>query len=526
MRIENANVITMRGRSERASTLEVHGDLITAVDGAAAADVVWDLEGRTVVPGFVDAHTHFHYWATTLDHLDMEPPLSLAEALALVQARAAKVPSGHWVLGRGVNKNRWTPPDFPTRYDLDSVAPDHPVALFSKDEHSLWVNSAALRAAGVDRNTPDPPGGRIGRDESGEPTGLLFETAYELIWSRIDEPDPADTIAALSQAAALVSPLGVTSVHDVGMWGAWEAYRLWDDRALDVVKYFPVDKAEEVVRLGLRSGDGNPELRIGGLKLFSDGALGSQTAYMWEPFEGPESGTGVARLTSHELREYLDFAVAHELACAVHAIGDRANSMVIDSALAYRARPLRHRVEHAQLLREADVGRLADSGWIASVQPSHLVSDRDMALRYWGEKRCRHAYAFESMRRAGVPLAFGTDVPIEPVNPIFGIYAACCRKSPDDSRGAWVSEECVDRYDALHATTAGAAYAAGIESEVGTIAPGQRANLVVLDRDILSVPDTEILSVQVLATIVGGRPVYVNSAAAPDLAETIGSTAV
>lgn len=525
IRVDNANIITMLDPEARAKSVMIDDDRIVAVDESQTADVVWDLSGRTVVPGFVDSHTHFHFWARTLDHLDMEPPQSLQEALALVQQRTREIPAGKWILGRGLNKNRWNPPDFPTCHDLDSVAPDHPVAIFSKDEHSLWVNSAALRASGVDRNTPDPPKGRIGRDESGELTGMLFETADELIMSKVPEPAPADTLSALSTAAALVLPLGVTSVHDVGMWEAWEAYRLWEYPPLDVVKYFPVETAEEVVRLGLKSGDGSPGLRIGGLKIFSDGALGSQTAYMWEPYEG-SSDAGVVRITAAELREYLDFASAHRLACAVHAIGDRANSLVIDAAQAYPAELLRHRVEHVQLVREADIERLAASRWIGSVQPSHLVSDRDTAVNYWGEKRCRYAYAFESMRQAGVPLAFGTDVPIEPMNPIYGIHAACCRKAPGDERGPWVAEECMGRYDALYASTVGPAYAAGQEREVGQIVPGQRANLVVLDKDILAVPDDEILSVQVVATLVGGKPVYVNADAAPELAETIGASAV
>jgi len=523
----NGNIITMQGPTERATSMEITDDLITAIDvQGRGKDPVIDLGGRTVVPGFVDAHTHFHYWASTLHHLDMEPAGSLEAALRQVAERVAKTPKGNWIEGRGLNKNRWAAPDFPSRHDLDRVAPDHPVAIFSKDEHSLWVNSAALARAGITRDTADPPGGKIGHDGDGDPNGMLFETAYELVMSRIPEPTPGDTVQSLGRGAAMAHRRGVTGVHDVGSWEAWEAYRLWPEPTLDVVKYFPADMADEVVQLGFKSGEGSPQLRIGGLKLFTDGALGSQTAFMWEAYEGDEGNVGVQRLQARDLIRMLEFATAHGLACAVHAIGDRANSMVIDAAYKYPATKLRHRIEHVQLIRPEDIEPFARSRWVASVQPSHLVSDRDMLVRYWGKGRSRWAYAFESMRKAGVPLAFGSDVPIEPIDPIFGIYAACSRKHPDDARGPWEAGERMVRYDALFAATVGAAYAAGVESEVGRLLPMQRANFVILDRDILAVPDAELPKAQVVATFVAGRPVYLDPVRAADLSETLAAPAV
>jgi hypothetical protein len=292
-----------------------------------------------------------------------------------------------------------------------------------------------------------------------------------------------------------------------------------------MVKYIRVEDLSYVESEKLRSGDGTATLTFGGLKLFTDGALGSQTAHMWEPYEGTDEHRGVARLTLSELRHHLDYAQAQELACAIHAIGDRANSHVITQAESHRAGRLRHRIEHAQSVRPEDVAAFAASGWTASMQPSHLVSDRDMALRHWGERRSRYAFPIGSLHRAGVPLAFGSDVPIEPVDPLFGIYAACCRMKPADSRGAWEPEERIDRFTAVSAFTRGAAYAAGQEARTGTLAPGMRANLVILDRDLLEVPADEIFSTKVVATIHAGRVVHVDPEAG-ELADRLQAHAV
>jgi len=523
----NGNVITMRGPAHRARELLVQGEQIAAVGASdARLPATVDLGGRTIIPGFCDAHTHFYYWAASLNHLEMGKAESLEEALRMVAQGAAGATQGGWIMGRGLDKNRWKPAEFPTAAALDKVAPKHPVAIFSKDEHAFWVNSVALKKAGIDQGTPDPAGGKIGRDKDGRPTGMLFEKAYYLVLDVVPPFDLKIASATLDRGAALVHPLGVTAVHDMGELQAWDAYQSWREPTIDVVKYMPVDAATKVVGDGLHSGAGTPALRVGGLKLFTDGALGSQTAYMWNAYENEADNLGIARMTPAELDDQVGYAVEHNLACAIHAIGDRANSMVIDTAQKYRATTLRHRVEHVQLLRFGDIAPLAESGWIASVQPSHLVSDRDTALKYWGTKRARWAYAFGSLQRAGVPLAFGSDVPIEPIAPIWGIWAATARRHPDDSRGPWEAGECIDRYGALHAFTAGAAYAAGLEGEVGALAPGRRANFVILDRDILTVPEKELLDVQVLATFVGGRPVWVNRESARELAQTLSALAV
>jgi len=519
VKLTNGNLITMCSRGDTLQALDVDGDRFAEI--GRKDPVVIDLQGRTVIPGFCDAHTHFWFWAITLDQINLDDVTSLSESLARVSERAATRPAGDWVIGRGFNQNLWEPPSFPTRQDLDRVAPDHKVAIYSKDAHSLWVNSRALRECGVTRDTQDPEGGRILRDDHGEPTGILIETAYELVEKQIPLPKPREEAAALQRGASLLHRLGVTAVHDMGPWEAWEAYNNWIGRPLDLVSYVRLPKAEEVVKQGLRSGWGEPTLRLGGLKFFSDGALGSQTAYMFDPYVGSDSNYGVPRMSQAEINEMLQYAEAHHLACAIHAIGDRANSDVIDGAEKHPATTLRHRIEHIQCARFEDAERMARTGWIASIQPSHLVSDRDMSLRNWGEARSRYAYPFGTLHRAGVPLALGSDVPIEPVDPLMGIYAACCRKHPEDSRGPWEPDQCLDRYTALHGFTAGAAYAVGQENYVGTLAPGMRASFVILDRDILTVADDQILATQILATFHAGRSMYVNENAAPDLAETL-----
>ena len=525
IRFSNGNIITMRSPGDRVRELCLRDDSFVDSVASGSATTI-DLGGRTVIPGFCDAHTHFYYWAASLHHLDMGKAESLEEALRIVAQGVAGSAKDTWILGRGLDKNRWQPAEFPTAAQLDTAAPDHPVGIFSKDEHALWVNSRALQLAGITRDTQDPAGGKIGRHADGRPNGMLFEKAYFLVIDVLPPWDLDAASATLDHGAALVHPLGVTAVHDMGELAAWDAYLGWQHPTLDVVKYLPVEAAEKAVADGLHSGAGTPALRVGGLKLFTDGALGSQTAYMWNPYENAADNVGVARMTPAELHDRVGYAAAHNLACAIHAIGDRANSMVIEAAQKFPAIALRHRIEHVQLLRAEDIEPLAKCGWIASVQPSHLVSDRDMALKYWGPQRSRWAYAFGSMHKAGVPLAFGSDVPIEPIDPLFGIWAACARRHPEDARGPWEAGECIDRYTALHAFTAGAAYAAGLENEVGTLASGQRANFVVLDRDILKLPAQELLDVQILATFVGGRPVWVNQEAAPELAQTLSASAV
>lgn len=523
MKFSNGLIYTMAGPGQHAQSIRIEGAQVASLNEPGTGI---DLGGRTILPGFTDAHTHFYYWARTRDQIDLDGVPSLAEALSRVKVKAEVLPAGTWLCGRGFNKNSWSPAQFPTRYDLDRHTLNHPTALYTKDTHALWVNSKALQVAGITSQTSDPPGGSILRDDSGEPTGMLFEKACELVNQVIPTQDPTHSATQLERAAEAVHQLGVTAIHDMGELDAWLAYRAWMAPSLDLVQYLRVEQLAYVEREELKSGDGELPWIFAGLKLFTDGALGSQTAHMWEPYEGSHSNTGVERLTPAQLKEHLDYAEAHGLACAIHAIGDRANSEVIAQAATHPARKLRHRIEHAQSVRPKDVAPLAASGWIASMQPSHLVSDRDMSLTHWGAQRSTYAFPMASFKRAGVPLAFGSDVPIEPVDPLFGIYAACCRRRPGDERGPWEPDERVDRYTAVRAFTHGAAWAAALETKTGTLEPGRRANLIILDRDLLEVPEEEILKVRVLATIQSGKVRYINKQADARLAETLAPYAV
>lgn len=510
----------MRGPGEVANSLSIKNALIcgTGNQGEPSGKSI-DLHGLTVIPGFCDAHAHFYYWAATRDRIDLLAAASLEDALDLIGKRSLTCPRDQWIIGRGFYKDAWQPARFPDRHALDRVTPHHAAAIISKDEHSYWVNTEALKRAGITRDTPDPESGRIERDEHGEPTGMLFEEAYKLVDRVLPDPDARSSSAPLDAAAAELHALGVTSIHDMGGPDVWSAYSAWQRPTIDVVQYLPVDDSEKIVASGLKSGDGSPTLTFGGLKLFTDGALGSQTAYMWEPYAGSDDNVGISRMSPEELRKHLAYAETNHLACAIHAIGDRANSEVIDCAQEFPANRLRHRLEHAQAVRPEDIKPLARSGWIASPQPSHLMTDRDTAERLWGARRSAYAFPFRTMLDAGIPLAFGSDVPIEPVDPLGGLFAACCRRKPADSRGPWGAAEIIDRYSALHAFTSGAAYAAGQESDVGMLAPGQRANFVILGSSPLDVSDYELTRVKVLATFHAGVPVFLHPDAPSELHE-------
>ncbi len=476
---------------------------------------VVDLGGRTVVPGLIDAHVHFSWFSLGLAQIHLDGVATLQEALALVRERAANTPVDTVIRGQGFNANLWE--RWPTAADLDQVAPGHRVVLTSKDCHSLWVSTRVIREAGVTAATADPAGGHVMRDAHGQPTGVFQENAQDLVSGVVPEPTQEELMAAIRAGMAYANSVGVTSVHDMDGVNCFRALQALDARGELTVRFYkqiPEHALDWAVGAGLRTGFGNDWLRVGSVKVFSDGSLGSQTAWMLSGYEGRPDYLGVGTHTHDTFLAVVEKAVRHDISVAVHAIGDAANRMVLDvferMAGESRRRGLRHRVEHCQLLTDADLPRFAALDVIASVQPSHAPSDRYIADASWGA-RSRLAYAFRSLLETGAHLAFGSDVPVEPLDPLAGIHAAVWRKRLTEPESApWYPEQWLTVAEALHGFTMGAAYTAGEESVKGSITPGKLADFVVLTHDIRSGAEETLGGVRPAATVVGGKLVFGN----------------
>lgn len=484
-------------------------------DGARSAlgrrPGIVDLGGRCVLPGLVDSHLHFKWYAESLRAVDVETP-TLEEAVHRVAARAASLPVGAWVTGSGWNHNVWGDGALPDFRALDRAAPRNPVCLEAKNGHALWVNSLALKAAGIGLDTPHPEGGQIAHGRDGVPSGVLLENAMRLVQAVIPGRTPAELADLMRDAQAAAHAAGLTGVHDFDSTLAFEAFQEMErrgDLTLRVVKGIPHEQLSAAVSVGLRTGFGSEQLRVGPLKMFADGALGPQTAWMIAPYEGTWS-TGIPRLSAEQAAEDIRRANAAGISCAVHAIGDAACRVVLDAF--ERAAPsgarLRNRIEHVQLLHPNDFSRFRRLGVIASMQPLHATSDMLIAERWWGS-RCRGAYAWKTLLDDGAALAFGSDCPVEICDPLAGIHAAVTRRRADGSPGpdGWRPEQRLTVEQAVRAYTIGAAYASGQEAETGTIEAGKRADLTVLDADIFSMDSHEIRNVKPAAVMVGGRMV-------------------
>ncbi|HXG76927.1 MAG TPA: amidohydrolase [Gaiellaceae bacterium] len=503
MLLENGVVRTLDPSLPVARSLAVAGDRIAGGVGAhetalPTPDVV-DLGGRCVVPGFTDAHVHFPTWALGQRDASLDGVTSLAEALAVV--RRARPSASGWIRGQGWRSAGWEAR--PTKEALDGVTGSVPAALWAKDLHSLWLNSAALALAGGDLETE---GGVVERDERGEPTGVLREEAAWRFRERFPAVTDEEWVEVTRAGIALVHGRGVTAVHDKDGWvGAPGIFQRVRERAgltLRVWQSLPWRKLTELEQLGLRSGLGDDFLRLGYLKVFMDGTLGSQTAWLLD-------GSGVRITSGEELAEIVRRAARAGWPVAVHAIGDRANREALDAFAATREewapRGLRQRVEHAQCLAPEDLPRFAELGVACSVQFSHAPSDRDLAERFWPD-RLDGAYAFRSLLASGALLANGSDAPIEELDPLAGLRAAVLRTI--DERPGWRLHEALTAEEALHATCVAPAWLTGDERRRGKLLPGYLADLVVLSRDPVACPPEELGSVEVVATMVGGRWVH------------------
>jgi predicted amidohydrolase YtcJ len=490
-----------------ARALAIAGDRIAGAVGThetalASPDHV-DLGGRCVLPGLNDSHVHFPTWALAQRQVRLEGTASLDEALQRVAAATQEVEPGRWLRGMGWRAGDWSPPTEPTKEALDRVTGDTPTALMARDYHSLWLNSAALARANGDLETE---GGIVVRDERGEPTGVLRE---ECAWHFRDmhvRPTEDEMVDASREGVRIAIARGVTAVHDKDGWlgalGVWQRLREEGSLHLRVWQSIPAEQVDELAELRIRSGFGDNLVRIGYLKAFMDGTLGSQTARMLD-------GTGVQITSREQLAEIIRRGAQAGLPVAVHAIGDLANREALDAFEETRAewRPLglRHRIEHAQLLATEDLPRFAELGVAASVQFSHAPSDRDLADRFWAGKTAG-AYAYRSLRDSGALLANGSDAPIEELDPWAGVCAGVLRTI--DERGPWRPEQRLTLDDALQATTVNPAWLARDEHRRGKLLPGFLADLVVVDRDPFELEPEDLPEVNVFATMLGGRWVH------------------
>jgi hypothetical protein len=472
---------------------------------------VIDARGASVTPGLTDAHLHLVAWAKSLEEIPLGALRSAADCAAVV-ARHARAEAGRGALiGRGWDANLW--PDRPHRALLDQACPERPVLLHSKDYHALWVNGAALRAAGVTRDTPDPPGGRFERDASGEPDGIVREHAVRA-FVPLAADDPAGTTAAIARAAGLLHREGVTAVHDFEGADAFRALRAMSagpGPRVRVLMHVPHAGLDAALALGLESGVGDDAFRVGGIKLFADGTLGSRTAAMLEPYEGA-AGRGMELMTPRELAETVRRALVAGLAVAIHAIGDRAVRNALDAFEAAGdalGRPrLPSRIEHLQLVDPEDAPRLARLGIAASMQPLHCTSDIDLADRAWGS-RCAHAYPWRRMLASGAPLAFGSDAPVEPPAAAAGLFAATTRSRPDRTpAGGWHPAERLSLDEALSCYTSAPARLAGSWPRLGTLRPGARADVVVWSDDLHARDPLTLGEARPRCTIADGRIVF------------------
>jgi predicted amidohydrolase YtcJ len=505
--LENGVIRTLDPSLARGGALAIAGDRITGGVGthetALASPERIDLRGRCVIPGFTDSHVHFPTWSLVQRDVRLEDSTSLDDALARVAGAVRNVQPGRWLRGYGWRSAAWSPPTEPTRQALDAISGSVPVALISKDYHSIWLNSAALERAEDDLQVP---GGVVERDERGEPTGILRE---ECAWHFRDlhvRPTHAEMVEATREGLRIANARGVTSVHDKDGWlgalGVWQELEQEGSLTLRVWQSLPHAHIDALAEIGMRSGLGSDLVRVGYIKAFMDGTLGSHTARLMD-------GSGVEITSRDEFEDIVGRAARAGFPVAVHAIGDRANRDALDAfdatAAEWRPADLRQRIEHAQLLTWEDVPRFSAIGVAASVQFSHAPSDRDLAETNWAGMTER-AYASRSLLDAGAVVANGSDAPVEELDPLLGVRAGVLRTL--DERAAWHPEQRVTVEEALRATCVTPAWLTGDERRRGKLLPGYLADLVVLDRDPFECAPEELAELQVVATMLGGRWVF------------------
>lgn len=518
----NAHVYTFDPRQPLASALAIEGEKIVGIGGEELLERYpqakrEDMQGRVILPGLTDAHLHIQHYVLSLQKIDCEVPTK-AQILERVAQAVRRARPGEWITGHGWNQNTWGGA-WPTAAELDAVAPLNPVYLTAKSLHAAWANSLALRYAKLEKFRHDPRAQHIQRDGRGRPTGILFEGAMALMEAAIPAPKAEQLAEMIRQALPSLWSLGLTGIHNFDRSLSFRALQILNKQGelrLRVLQSIPREDLQDVLRLGLRGGMGDDYLRIGPVKLFSDGALGPRTAAMLEPYVDAPENRGILLMNAEEIFEYGQQAAHAGLNLAVHAIGDRANREVLDAFEKLRLYEkerglptLRHRIEHVQLLHPDDVHRLAKLDIIASMQPIHATSDMEMAERGWG-KRAALSYAWKAQLQAGARLAFGSDAPVESPNPFWGLHAAVTRRRADGAPGpeGWYPEQRLTIQEALEAYILGPAYAAGWEDRLGRLKENYLADLIVLPGDPFTSEPEALRILQPIATMVGGEWVW------------------
>ncbi|HEY3056379.1 MAG TPA: amidohydrolase [Thermoanaerobaculia bacterium] len=525
-----ANLILVNGRiwtgdqsKPFVDAVAVEGDRIVAV--GTTADILAkaprdaqriDLHGRLAVPGFIDDHVHFIDGGFELSRVQLRDAASPQEFARRISEFAKRAGKRAWIIGGQWDEQLWKPYTLPARQMIDAVTPDNPVFVSRLDGHMALANSVTLKLAGITRDTPDPPGGTIVRDAQGEPTGLLKDAAMGPVYAVIPSPSVDERVTAARAALAEAAKLGVTAFCDMSGGDAYDdlrAYQRLEKRGqltARVYLFTPISQYERLVRASVEKSFGSDRLRIGGLKGFADGSLGSSTAWFFEPFLNESNNRGLAmeEMTNGAMKRWVTDANAHDLQVAIHAIGDRANDEVLKI---YEAQPRdrRFRIEHAQHLNADEIKRFAQTRVIASMQPYHAIDDGRWAETKIGHERAKTTYAFRSLLDAGATLTFGSDWTVAPLDPILGIYAAVTRRTIDGKNpNGWIPEQKITVDEALRCYTVNNAYSMFRENEIGRIVPGMRADIAVLSDDLFKIAPEKIESVKIDMTIFDGDVIY------------------
>src|SRR5215813_13130080 len=525
--IVNGVVHTMDPDRPTVEAVAIYGNKIVEVGSskdinklAGSGTRVIDAQKRLVLPGFNDAHVHFMSGGFQLSSVDLRDANTPQEFAERIRAFAAKLPKGRWITGGDWDHERWPDAKLPTKELIDSFTPETPVFVNRLDGHMALANSLALRLAGVTRQTLDPPGGVIVRDpKTGEPTGILKDAAQSFVWKVVAPSSFEEKLAAARAASEYAAKLGVTSVQDMSSGTDVGIYQTLLDRGELKTRIYavaPLPAWERLANTGVRAHFGSAMLRVGGLKGFADGSLGSTTALFYEPYRDDPSTSGIAgdeMYPEGAMLKRVQGADRVGLQILIHAIGDRANDLILSIYEQVEHengdRDRRFRIEHAQHLRAQDIPRFARDKVIASMQPYHAIDDGRWAEKRIGPSRAKTTYAFRSLLDSGARLAFGTDWTVAPLNPLLTVYAAVTRRTLDGKNPkGWVPEQKISVEEAVRAYTVGSAYAEFQEEVKGSITPGKLADLVILSKDIFKIDPKEIENVKVLSTIVDGRVVY------------------